>query len=48
MFDNEVHISCTWDDDMCLYDIFSFIQLHNGYKGVNTWLGGPICHTQLL
>jgi len=48
MFDNKVHIGRTWDDDMCSYDISPFIQLHNGYKGVNAWLGGPICHTQLL
>jgi hypothetical protein len=48
MFDNKVHIGCTWDDDMCSYDISPFIQLHNGYKGVNAWLGGLVCHTQLL
>ncbi len=47
MFDNKVHIGCTWDDDMCSYGISPFIQLHNGYKGVNVRLGGPICHTRL-
>jgi hypothetical protein len=45
MFDNKVHIGCTWDDDMCSYGIAPFMQLHNSYKGVNAWLDGPISCT---